>query len=161
MRVERVGPDEWELFRGIRLRSLADAPDAFGSTLEREEGFDEADWRRRLTGPVYAVLDPEPVAVGGLFAGHGVPQVWGMWTDPDHRHRGHARRVLDALLPPGSSAQLDVNVANDCARATYLRYGFVSTGRIQPLRPGSAERTEHMVLSGQSPRTPAAPSASA
>ena len=63
----RLGPDDWEVFREIRLRSLADSPDAFGSTLEREQAFTEADWRRRLRGPVYAVTDPGPVAVGGLF----------------------------------------------------------------------------------------------
>jgi ribosomal protein S18 acetylase RimI-like enzyme len=144
--VRRLGPDDWEMFRGIRLRSLADAPDAFGSTLEREQGFTEADWRRRLSGPVYAVTDPGPVAVGGLFDNDGVRHVWGMWTDPEHRGRGHARRILDALIAPGVEAVLDVNVANEAARAAYERYGFVGTGDLEPLRPGSEQLMERMVL---------------
>ena len=130
----------------IRLRSLADSPDAFGSTLERERAFTEDDWRRRLTGPVYAVTDPGPVAVGGLFDNNGVLTVWGMWTDPAHRGRGHARRILDALVAPGVAAELHVNTANAAARAVYLRYGFVGTGEIEPLRPGSDETMELMVL---------------
>ena len=144
--VRPLGPDDWELFRGIRLRSLADSPDAFGSTLEREQAFSEDDWRRRLAGPVFVVLDPEPVAVGGLFEDDGIHHVWGMWTDPAHRHRGHAWAVLEALLPPGRRAQLDVNITNGGARAMYERYGFVGTGRLEALRPGSEQRMERMVL---------------
>jgi predicted GNAT family acetyltransferase len=144
--LRRLGPDDWEAFRDIRLRSLAGEPDAFGSTLQREEAFTEGDWRRRLTGPVYAVLDPEPVAVGGLFDHDGVQHVWGMWTDPGHRGRGHARRILDALIAPGTEAVLDVNLANAGARAAYEHYGFVGTGTFEPLRPGSDQRMERMVL---------------
>jgi predicted GNAT family acetyltransferase len=144
--LRRLGPDDWEDFRDIRLRSLADSPDAFGSTLERELGFTEADWRRRLGGPVYVVDDQHPVAVGGIFDNDGTPHVWGMWTDPAHRGRGHARAILDALIPPDTRAQLDVNVANGGARTAYERYGFVATGHLEPLRPGSDQRIERMVL---------------
>ena len=142
----RLGPDDWEDFRDIRLRSLADSPDAFGSTFEREETFTEEDWRRRLTGPVYVVDDPRPVAIGGIFDNKGTPHVWGMWTEPTHRGRGHARAILDALIPAGTPAQLDVNVANAGARTAYERYGFVGTGQLEPLRPGSDQRIELMVL---------------
>lgn len=144
--LRRLGPDDWASFRDIRLRSLADSPDAFASMLEREQGFTEADWRRRLTGPVYVVDDPRPVAIGGIFDNAGTPHVWGMWTDPAHRGRGHARAILDALIPPGTIAQLDVNITNDGARAAYERYGFVGTGELEPLREGSEQRVELMVL---------------
>lgn len=145
-RLRRLGPDDWEDFRDVRLRSLADSPDAFCSTLAREHAFGEDDWRQRLGGPVYVVDDPHPVAVGGIFDNGGTPHVWGMWTDPAHRGRGHARRILDALIPPGTPAQLDVNVTNGSARRVYERYGFVGTGDVEPLRPGSEMLIELMVL---------------
>lgn len=144
--IRRLEPDDWETFREIRLRSLADAPDAFGSTLAREEGFTEDDWRQRLAGPVFVVADPQPVAVGGIFEQDGRRHVWGMWTDPAHRGRGHARAVLDALIPPDAEAWLDVNLTNTAARAAYERYGFVGTGQREPLRPGSDQWMELMVL---------------
>ena len=96
--LRRLGPDDWEVLRDVRLRALADSPDAFGSTLDREQAFPEKEWRRRLVRPVYAVLDGDrPVAMAGAFAEDGQVQVWGMWTDPAHRGRGHARALLDAL----------------------------------------------------------------
>jgi ribosomal protein S18 acetylase RimI-like enzyme len=144
--VRRLGPDDWETFRAIRLRSLADSPDAFSSTLDREQGFEEQDWRRRLTGPVYVVDDPDPVAVGGTFAHDGMLHVFGMWTDPDHRGRGHARRILDALVPADTDVVLDVNTSNNGARTAYERYGFVGTGQLEPLREGSEQQVERMVL---------------
>ena len=86
------------------------------------------------------------MAVGGLFDDDDVVHVWGMWTDPAHRGRGHARRILDALIAPDVEAVLDVNVTNGAARAAYERYGFVGTGETEPLRPGSDQRMELMVL---------------
>ena len=142
----RLGPDDWQDFREIRLAALTESPDAFGSTLERESAFGEDDWRRRLSGEVYVVDDPAPIAVGGIFDNDGIPHVWGMWTAPEHRGRGHARRILDALIPAGTPAQLDVNVANLGARTAYEHYGFVATGEVEPLRPGSPMRIELMVL---------------
>jgi ribosomal protein S18 acetylase RimI-like enzyme len=144
--VRRLGPDDWATLRDIRLRALAESPDAFGSTLEREQAFTEEDWRRRASGPVVVVHDPRPVAMGGTFDREGVLHVWGMWTDPAHRRRGHARRVLDALIPADRGARLDVNLANPDARAVYERYGFAGTGETEPLRPGSEQTMELMVL---------------
>jgi len=145
--LRRLGPGDWEDFRDIRLRSLADSPDAFASTLEREQAFTEDDWRQRVSGAVYVVEDPQPVAVGGIFDKDGIGQVWGMWTDPAHRGRGHARGILDALTPLLPRVQLHVNITNGGARTTYEHYGFVGTGTLEPLRPGSDQLIELMVLS--------------
>jgi ribosomal protein S18 acetylase RimI-like enzyme len=144
--LRRLTPDDWETFRDIRLRALADSPDAFGSTLEREQTFTESDWRDRLRVPIVVVEDPYPVCVAGTFERDGHLHVWGMWTDPAHRGRGHARSVLDALLPPDAEVWLDVNITNTVARAAYERYGFVGTGRYEPLRPGSEQQMELMEL---------------
>ena len=150
-RPRRLTPDDWEALRDIRLRALADSPDAFGSTLEREQELPEKEWRRRLVRPVYAVLDGErPVAMAGAFSDEGRIQVWGMWTDPEYRGRGHARALLDALVAQavaeGTRVSLHVNIANPVARAVYEKYGFVGTGELEPLRPGSDQRIELMQI---------------
>ena len=45
--VRRIRPDEWPRQRALRLRALADAPMAFGSTLADESAFADEVWVRR------------------------------------------------------------------------------------------------------------------
>jgi ribosomal protein S18 acetylase RimI-like enzyme len=51
--VRRLHPGEWAAVREIRLTALAQAPDAYASSLEREQAFDEQEWRRRLAETAY------------------------------------------------------------------------------------------------------------
>jgi len=152
--LRRLTPDDWAVLRDVRLRALADSPDAFGSTLDREQALDEKEWRRRSVRPVWVVeVDDRPVAMAGTFSKDGVTQVWGMWTDPAHRGQRHARALLDVLVGPavaeGRPVALHVNVANPGARAFYEGYGFVATGELEPLRPGSEQRIELMRIAAR------------
>jgi GNAT superfamily N-acetyltransferase len=146
-------PDEWRTWRDIRLRALADTPDAFGSTLAQERTYQEADWREWLAEPAVVAFDEHaaPVACGAVFvnaAGHAV--VGAMWVQPDHRGRGLSRQVLDVLVgwarERGLAVEIGVNVANPGARAAYEAYGFVPTGHRYPLRDGSEQRCESLAL---------------
>ena len=39
---------DWESYKSLRLASLNDSPDSFGSTLTREAAFSDAEWKGRL-----------------------------------------------------------------------------------------------------------------
>ena len=43
-RIRPAAREEWERVRDLRLRALAEPPDAFGSTLAREREHGEAEW---------------------------------------------------------------------------------------------------------------------
>lgn len=151
----RANPENWEAVRLIRLRALADAPDAFGATRADSAALPEQAWRERLAAasPTYVVWDKDdPVAMGGCFL---VPHsdaamVWGMWTAPSHRGLGLARRVLDACVAYAHAAErtpyLHVTEGNDAARALYVSCGFEPTGVWEPLRGGSPLQVEELVL---------------
>ena len=147
-----LSPDEWPTWRDIRLRALADTPDTFGSTLDLERTFGETEWRARLASPSVVVLDDgAPVACGAAFRNRpGWAAVVAMWVEPGHRGRGLSRRVLDALVTwaraEGLDVEIGVNQANPGARAAYLSYGFVPTGECYPLREGSDQRCDTLVL---------------
>ena len=150
--VRRLDPDDWRVWRDLRLRSLADSPDAFGSTLEREEAFTEEDWRERVQSmAVVAFVEGTPSALGGGYRVRpGWVQVVAMWTEPAHRRRGLARLVLDTVVRTARSENrrlvLDVAHGNSAARTTYEHYGFVPTGVSSPLRDGSNVVVDQLVL---------------
>jgi len=148
--------DDLALWRDVRLRSLADTPDAFGSTIERERAFTDDEWRARLHPPAVLVLhDGQAVGLGGGFEVRaGVLLVVAMWLEPSWRGRGLSRRILDMVVEWARARDLDVELdvarGAPAARAAYERYGFAYTGAQSPIREGSDIVTDRMVL----PRPP-------
>ena len=47
--IRQVAAEEWERLRDVRLRALADAPEAFLETVEDASTFSEGHWRSRAT----------------------------------------------------------------------------------------------------------------
>lgn len=156
--VRRLSPNDWAVWREIRLRALAESPDAFGSTLERERRFGEHDWRLRLAAPSVVVESAgRPVACAAIFEpAPGTAAVVAMWVAPDHRGRGLCQRMLDRLVPwaqtRGDRVVLSVNRDNPRARAAYEAYGFAATGEEHPLREGSAQVCDVLALTTALPR---------
>lgn len=140
------------LWRDVRLRALAESPDAYSSTLERELAFTDAEWAQRLAPPAVLALEGDrPVALGaGFRTGPRSLTVVAMWVDPSHRRQGLSRRVLDLLVAWAQERHLDIDLTvsreNPAARTAYERYGFVATGESEPLREGSSVRMDRMVL---------------
>lgn len=150
--IRRLAPDDWRTYRPVRLAALADAPYAFGSTLAREEAFDEAAWRQRLAPPslaVVAFLDGAPLGVSGAFLPDpdGPPMLVALWVSPALRGRGAGDLlVADVLAWAGerghSQVVLRVADGNDAARKLFLRNGFVPTGQREPLESDPTTSTE-------------------
>lgn len=160
--VRVFAPDDWPLYRGVRLRALAESPDAFGRTLAEEDGLPDTYWARRLaTGadarsdlPLLAEVDGEPI---GLAWGRiepsrpGVAALYQMWVDPRHRGLGAGRMLLDAVgawarARNASSLELGVTLGDSPARRLYERVGFRPVGTPQPLRAGSTLLAQTMRL---------------
>ena len=163
VQVRRLQPGEWETLRAVRLAALADAPQAFGSTVEREQAFDEAEWRRRATNShnFIAWRGDEPVGqvtvIGrGDGAGPDSRREWelvGMWVSPDARGSGSADLLVAAAaeaVQAEAAEHLILWVAdgNARARAFYLRAGFRPTGVRQRFerRDGTAFDEEKLVM---------------
>lgn len=132
------GPDDWRAVRDLRLAALSTDPRSFGSTWQRESGFDEATWRQRCCNPAQfiALLGTRPVGLAALLPeAPGTPHrhLVSVWTAPEARGHGVAEALVRACIDAARSsgaARLTLVVAQhaDAARRLYLRLGFVPTG---------------------------------
>jgi GNAT superfamily N-acetyltransferase len=167
IRIRRFAPHEWPAYRALRLRSLADAPDAFGSSLALEAAWRPELWMARLTAAEVSGRDCPLVAesaeadgamLGLLWAkcdaeDAGIVNLFQMWVAPEARGRGVAAALLDEAVAWARTlharrVQLGVVADNSAAVQLYIRKGFHNVGVPEPIRPGSAllEQTMHLLL---------------
>lgn len=155
--IRRVTGDDWELVRDVRLKALLDTPDWFWSTHEEEVSRLEAWWRDRIASGAWFVARDGDRPVG-IAAGIHAPetaesdrQLISMWVENEARGRGIGRRLVAAVeswarTDGARRLQLEVTDKNETGRRFYESYGFVATGRTEPL-PRKPELIEHeMVL---------------
>lgn len=159
---------DWDAWWALRLRALADHPDAFGSDLE-ETLADEPAARERFAPNVkdarnqlFGAFADEGTLIGvaGLVGNHRRKTrhrvyIWGVYVVPDARGTGVARRLLGACIDHARETegvlQVHLTVAshNRTAIRLYERLGFERYGR-EPraliLRDGTAVDEDLMVL---------------
>jgi ribosomal protein S18 acetylase RimI-like enzyme len=134
-----IGPESWEEFRAVRLASLADAPEAFGSRHSDWVDASEEQWRARLHDvPLTLVaragdVGGAPVGVAcGMPVGEDAVELISMWVDPSARGRGLADRLVAGVVAWAAernrSTYLMVREGNHRAIAAYARAGFVDRG---------------------------------
>jgi len=152
--VRQAGPGDLALLKRLRLASLADAPDAFLTTLAGEEAMTDAAWQERLDSNVagertkgfFALVDGE---AQGLVVGVRRPDradsvnLNALWVAPAARGRGTGRALVDAVAAWARECgcrrvTLAVIETNADATALYRACGFEETTRVtrdDPDRP--------------------------
>ncbi len=154
-------PGDWQNYRDIRLRSLQDSPDAFGTTYAQAKAYPDSLWQSRLENISIAYDCPVVAELKGNTVGHA----WGriestskdeahlfqMWVAPEHRGKGVSRIMLGAITnwavaKKASSVVLSVTCANTPALKLYESAGFEAFGQPEPLREGSKILVQPMRL---------------
>lgn len=149
MKVRRTGPEEWKGLREIRLRALADSPDAFGATVERDRRLPWTVWRRRADrgwfgmDGVTLVADERGTWRGLVSCGveeerPGRIHVVAMWVEPAARGRGLGRSLMQAAIDWGrergkDDVELWVAETNEPAILLYRAMGFQELRGRKPL----------------------------
>ena len=160
--VRKFEPPEWILYRGLRLRALAESPDAFGSTLAAEQHRAADEWAARLADGANSGLDLPLIAEVHLEAAGlawakvdasnpSLVNIYQMWVAPEFRGQGLGRLLLRAAVEwartrKAHSMHLRVTCGNTPAVSLYTREGFEPAGPSEPLRPGSALCAQPMSL---------------
>jgi ribosomal protein S18 acetylase RimI-like enzyme len=139
MEIRRLRPDELSRFRAIRLRSLRDAPEAFGTTYEGASGWTPERWFELFSSLLAFVAVEGDQDVGMVRTSpdlevDGVASLGSLWVAPEARCRGVGSALVEAVVEWSRSegfSDLLLNVAddNDAAIRLYEALGFAPTGR--------------------------------
>jgi ribosomal protein S18 acetylase RimI-like enzyme len=160
--IRTLAPHEGQTYRQVRLRALADSPDAFGSTLAEEQDRAPDAWAARLAAAAVSGRDYPLVAelagavVGLLWAkvdatDSAIVNIFQVWVAPEARGRGAAAALLGeavswARSKHARSVQLGVTCGDTAARRLYVRAGFADAGVPVLRRPGSPLYEQNMRL---------------
>jgi RimJ/RimL family protein N-acetyltransferase len=130
--IRTLTTDEWAILRDLRFASLRDAPDAFTSTVEREEGYPREGWQLRTGTSAIAFAAGQPVGIAGWHRPDGADdtELVGMWVHPTHRGTGIALAIVEHVVTAtrGEPLILHVLPTNERAQALYRKAGFVAEG---------------------------------
>lgn len=138
--VRPVLPEEWPAWRRLRRAALAEAPEAFRTTLAEWSGPGDTEerWRQRLADValnLIATVADEPVGMVSVTApdATSTSELLSLWVAPAQRGRGVADALVDAAVTWADAAgarllALEVRAANAHAIALYARHGFADSG---------------------------------
>jgi GNAT superfamily N-acetyltransferase len=156
-------PGQWRRWRELRLRALAESPEAFSSTHEENLRFLEETWQERaraFSAPggyrvmfvaVHEATGDWIGCAGGYVDSGGTPNLISMWVAPEHRRSGIGRSLVAAVIGWARAAghdllRLDVVRGRDSAVRLYGRLGFRATGRSAPMPRDPSLVEDEMVL---------------
>lgn len=133
-RIHRLQPGEGDRWRRLRLRALADAPHAFGTTHDDAARWPAERWEAQITelATFVAVVDGSDVGVarGAPTAREDVRELISMWVAPTARRHGMAVQLIESVAGWATEVgarvlALDVRDGNLAAIALYERAGFL------------------------------------
>lgn len=165
--VTRFTPQQWLIYRALRLASLEEAPDAFGALLSEQQDWPDMLWKMRLEAgifsddayPLLAQCDGGPAGLawgkieGKTSAENASPivHIYQVWVAPAYRGRGIANALLTEIIAwartkNARAVQLSVALTAATATRLYQRAGFVQSGPPERLRANAALLTQPMQL---------------
>jgi GNAT superfamily N-acetyltransferase len=155
-RIEQARVADWRRTRAVRLRALADTPDAFGAMLADELNMSDEDWKARITQTDAATFlaAHDDADIGIIVAapnGEGDVGLYSVWVAPEARGQGVGDDLVTAAINWARTRShrritLGVGDFNLPAIRLYERHGFARTGVIGTLPPPRTHITEHKRL---------------
>lgn len=140
MTVRQIKSDDWQLVKLLRLRALAEAPNAFAETLAEMEAMPDSFWQNRtqrnsegkdsIGAIAFEGDNPVGMAVGLRCPDHiDKVRLVAMWVAPEYRGSGIAKSLVGFV---GNWAResgvmvlhVDVRESNPRAEAFYRKIGF-------------------------------------
>lgn len=163
LEVKPLLPHEWPVLKSVRLRALADAPDAFSTTWTQAQAYSDRDWQARagrfMVNPPAAMriayLNGTPCGMMSCYPTspanqdeRPVAELTAVWVDPTVRGQGIGEALMASVVEWAgfqgiAVLQAWVTEGSHRAIAFYKKVGFEETGQRQAEGPNAPQ---HIIL---------------
>jgi len=140
IKIDLITNENIETYKSLRLASLKDSPDAFGSSYERENAFTNDQWKARIkpNGNMDYLL-PLLIEYDGDYVGLAFG---GVFKREPYRGKGLGKSLLAhirdwAVELDLNKLLLSVTTTNLGAINLYQSFGFEAVSETEPLRENS------------------------
>lgn len=173
LQIKPLLPDDWPQLKSLRLRALADAPEAFGMTLAEASARTDAVWQenaRRFTllppaASFLAYAEDLPCGMANCFTlqdDSRTAELTAFWVAPEQRGLGVGDALVAAIVDWAESqgvTTLQAWVVEDNHRALgfYQKFGFQETKERQPHTPNPVQQVVLLAREGTSEFTHSSP----
>ncbi|RYG34277.1 GNAT family N-acetyltransferase [bacterium] len=156
--IEKLNPEQWPLYKALRLEGLERDPQAYGSTLASNSAHPDGYWQNRLA---VALVDSSQTILFALSVGRPVGMVAAtpteepetvriisMYVSTDYRGQGISRQLMNAAIEElrglgrFRTVELDLNPAQLPALGLYRSLGFEVCGEIFAERSDGSQYDE-------------------
>ena len=164
MIIRRLRPDDAAAFKELRRDAVQDSPHSFYPNVDEVNDTPIGEFCAQLQQSEYSYVfgtfkENELVSIIGLRRDARAKvrhkaNIWGVYTRPEHRGQGIARRMMETALETARSipgialVTLGVHTENTAAKALYTSFGFDTFGveRNSMHVNGHYVHEEHMML---------------
>ena len=138
--VRRFAPEEWPLYRTVRLHALGADPRLFSSSHAIESAYPDEWWQARLVADDVGIFGVfrhgEVIGMTGVAVARddrSVALLWGSWLDPALRGRGFSVPMYEARIvwarsrPEVRRVTVSHRQGNVVSARANRKHGFVFT----------------------------------
>lgn len=133
--IRKLAPIDVLEYKRLRLESLTNDPESFGSDYARESQFTDVEFlnriEQRVLNFVMGLFDgDELVSTVGIYKTKAIINIWGVYTTPSHRGKGISKRLMLRIIELVTGAddvdriRLGVTAQSAAAQALYKNVGF-------------------------------------
>jgi len=154
--VRQFRPDEWRLYKSIRLKALQLDPAVFGSNYARELAYEDRKWRENLTNAsmaLFGVFDEDRlIGMTGIYIMPDDPstaRLVASWLEKERRGLRlsvpmYEARIAWAKKQPGlKRISFGCRESNIASGKAGLKHGFVFTHAEDHLWPDGQSEPHH------------------
>jgi RimJ/RimL family protein N-acetyltransferase len=137
--LKQLMPDEWPLYKKLRLEALQNAHGSFGGSYDKESLLEDSVWQERLAdarSAFWVLYDQDqPIGMTGVIEAKDDPETTALiasYIHPDYRGKGLSNLFYKARIEWSKQngyrrVMVSCRASNTASKAANRKFGFAHT----------------------------------